>query len=56
MNNTLLTVLSIAVLSIIYKIFQLIPVFGTLITFAFVVIGIGILTKSIIPTKEQKNS
>ena len=56
MNNTLLTVLSIAILSIIYKIFQLIPVLGTLITFVFVVIGIGILIKSIIPTKQQKNS
>ena len=55
-NNTLLSILSIAVLSLVYKILQLIPTFGIIVTFAFVIVGIGILIKSIIPTKEQKNS
>lgn len=55
-NDTLLSILSIAVLSLVYKILQLIPTFGIIVTFAFVIVGIGILIKSIIPTKEQKNS
>ncbi len=55
-SNILLTILSIAVLSIVYKILQLIPVLGVLVTFLFVIIGIGILIKNIIPTKEIKNS
>ncbi len=55
-NDTLLSILSIAVLSLVYKILQLIPTFGIIVTFAFVIVGIGILIKSIIPTKEQKKS
>ena len=55
-NDTLLSILSIAVLSLVYKILQLIPTFGIIVTFAFVIVGIGILINSIIPTKEQKNS
>ena len=55
-NNTLLSILSIAILSLIYKLLQLIPTFGTIVTFAFVMVGIGILIKNIIPTKEPKNS
>ena len=55
-NDTLLSILSIAVLSLVYKILQLIPTFGIIVTFAFVIVGIGILIKSTIPTKEQKKS
>lgn len=56
MNDTLLTILTIAVFSIAYKLLQLIPTLGFIITLAFVMVGIGILIKNIIPTKEQKNS
>ena len=55
-NNTLLTILSIIVLSIIYKLIQLIPVLGSITIFAFLIIGIGILINNIIPNKEVKNS
>ena len=55
-NTTLLIIISIAVLSIAYKLLKLIPILGTIITLAFVMVGIGIIIKSIIPTKEQKNS
>ena len=55
-NNTLLTILSIIVLSIVYKLIQLIPVLGSITIFAFLIIGIGILINNIIPNKEVKNS
>ena len=55
-NNTLLTILSIIVLSIVYKLIQLIPVLGSITIFAFLIIGIGILINNIIPNKEAKNS
>lgn len=55
-NNTLLSILSIAILSLVYKLLQLIPTFGTIVTFAFVMVGMGILIKNIIPIKEPKNS
>ena len=55
-NDTLLTILSIVVLSIAYKLLQLIPTLGTIITFAFVMVGIGILIKNLIPSKEHRNS
>ena len=56
MNDTLLTILTIAVLSIAYKLLQLIPTLGFIITLAVVIIGIGILIKNIIPNKEPSNS
>ena len=55
-NNTLLTILSIIVLSIVYKLIQLIPVLGSITIFAFLIIGIGILINNLIPNKEVKNS
>ena len=55
-NNTLLIILSIIVLSIVYKLIQLIPVLGSITIFAFLIIGIGILINNIIPNKEVKNS
>ena len=55
-NNTLLTILSIIVLSIVYKLIQLIPVLGSITIFAILIIGIGILINNIIPNKEVKNS
>lgn len=54
-NNTLLTILSIVVFSIVYKLLQLIPTLGAIITFAMVMVGIGILFKNLIPAKEPKN-
>lgn len=55
-NNTLLTILSIIVLSIVYKLIQLIPVLGSITIFAFLIIGIGILIKNILPNKKTQNS
>ena len=55
-NNTLLTILSIIVLSIVYKLIQLIPILGSITIFVFLIIGIGILINNIIPNKEVKNS
>ena len=52
-NNTVLTIISIVVLSIVYKLIKLIPVFGTIITLALVMVGIGLLIKSIIPQKQH---
>ena len=52
-NPTLLTVLTVIVLSIIYKALQLIPAFGTLVSFILVFIGNGILITSILPNKKQ---
>ena len=52
-NNTVLTIISIVVLSIVYKLIKLIPVFGTIVTLALVMVGIGLLIKSIIPQKQH---
>lgn len=54
-NKTLLTILSIIVLSIIYKLLQLIPILEMAITFLFVIVGIGIFIKNIIPAKTSEN-
>ena len=48
-NITLMTVLSILVICLAYKLLQLIPVFGTILTFAFALVGLGILLKNISP-------
>ena len=52
-NVTLMTVLSILVICLAYKLLQLIPVFGTILTFAFALVGLGILLKNICPTKTK---
>lgn len=51
-NDNLRTILCIIVISIIYKLLQLIPIFGSLLTFAVVLIGFGLLTKSMFSTKQ----
>lgn len=53
-NITLMTVLSILVICLAYKLLQLIPVFGTILTFAFALVGLGILLKNICPTKTKE--
>lgn len=53
-NVTLMTVLSILVICLAYKLLQLIPVFGTILTFAFALVGLGILLKNICPTKTKE--
>lgn len=53
-NVTLITVLSILVICLAYKLLQLIPVFGTILTFAFALVGLGILLKNICPTKTKE--
>lgn len=55
-NITLLEILSITGLGLIYKLLQLVPILGIIISFVVVLTGIGVLIKNIIPTKEQKNS
>lgn len=52
-NSTLLTVLSIIVLSIVYKLLQLIPTLGVIITFAFVLVGFGFFIKNVVPSKNK---
>lgn len=51
-NHTLLMITSIVVLSIAYKLLQLVPSLGIIITFAFVIIGMGLFIRNIIPTKK----
>ena len=54
-NDTLKNVIFIAILGLVYKLVQLIPVFGGILTFVATLIGIGILIKCIIPEKQSKN-
>ena len=51
-NHTLLMITSIVVLSIAYKLLQLVPSLGIIITFAFVIIGMGLFIRNIIPIKK----
>lgn len=51
-NDTLRTILFIAILSIVYELLQLIPILGTIVTFAFVILGFGLLIKSALPSKQ----
>ena len=55
-SNMLLTISSIIILCIVYKLLKLIPTFGIIVTFIFVLVGSGILVKNIFPTKEIKKS
>ena len=52
-NDTLRTILVLILLCIAYKLLKLIPTVGFIVTLAFVIIGYGILMKSIIPTKQE---
>ena len=52
-NDTLRTVLTIAVLCIVYRLLQLIPVIGVIVTLLVGIIGFGLLLKSLVPAKEQ---
>lgn len=51
-NYILRTILFIILFCIGYKLLKLVPVLGLIITFATVVLGIGIFIKNLLPTKE----
>lgn len=51
MNNTVLKVLCLVGLCIVYKLLKFIPILGGLISFIIILIGIGILIKTILPEK-----
>lgn len=51
-NDNLRTILCIIIIAILYKLLQLIPVFGSLLTFAVVITGFGLFLKSMFPTKQ----
>ena len=53
LNDTAKIIISIIVLSIIYKLLKLIPTIGFIITLATVVIGLGIVIKDFIPVKDN---
>lgn len=55
-NDTWLTIGLITILCIAYKILKLIPILETILTLIFVIIGVGVLVKNIIPAKTNKNS
>ena len=50
-NSTLSIVLFICILSIIYKLISLVPVLGSIVFIALMVIGLGIWVKNILPEK-----
>ena len=52
-NNTFKTLIFVILISIIYKILQLLPYVGGIITFVTLLVGYGIIVKSLIPSKQQ---
>ena len=53
LNDTAKIIIAIIILSIIYKLLQLLPTLGFIITLIIVVIGLGIFIKNIIPVKNN---
>lgn len=53
LNDTAKLIITIIILSIIYKLLQLIPTLGFIITLIIVVIGLGIFIKNILPVKNN---
>lgn len=51
-NDILRTILFILLFGIGYKLFKLVPILGSIITFATVILGIGIFIKNLLPVKE----
>lgn len=51
-NDILRTILFIILFSIGYKLLKLVPILGSIITFATVILGIGIFIKNLLPAKE----
>lgn len=51
MNDTLRAIICIIVFCIVYKLLQLIPTIGFILTLAFAIVGFGLLMKSTFPTK-----
>lgn len=55
-QNTIKNVLCIVILCITYKLLQLIPFIGELVTFAFVIIGLGIILKTTISSNKSETN
>ncbi len=53
LNDTAKLIITIIILSIIYKLLQLVPIFGFIVTLIIVVIGLGIFIKNILPEKNN---
>ena len=53
-NSTLITILSICLLGAAYKLLSLVPMLNILISFALMVVGIGVWFKNILPENKAQ--